>query len=260
MPPVWPRDRYFRRAISTDPQARRRGHGAGVARRANRAGAAAGGLEAHQGGHVRRDRRCIAFRRNGNRSRSWIIRRSPRYSTPASRRKVSRTSSWSMCRGCRSRVLRPAQAHHPRAPRTVHPGLRRRAARAPEGDHPSRSEAGQHFGGRGGRQTGAADHRFRPRQSGDCAANGPDALYAVWTIHGYPRLHEPGAGESEHTRYRHTHRCVFPRCDSLRIADRHAAVPSQGAAAAFARGMAAPTARRGAAPSEQQTWCGSGGH
>jgi hypothetical protein len=43
----------------------------------------------------------------------------------------------------------------------VHPGLRRRAARAPEGDHSPRFEAGQHIDRRGRRRRGAADHRFR---------------------------------------------------------------------------------------------------
>jgi eukaryotic-like serine/threonine-protein kinase len=70
---------------------------------------------------------------------------SPRCSMPASRRRVSRTSSWSTCRGCRSPSIAISTSSTSASARTVHPGLRRRAARAPESDHPSRSEAGQHF-------------------------------------------------------------------------------------------------------------------
>ena len=45
-----------------------------------------------------------------------------------------------------------------RAAGALHPGLRRRAARASEGHHPSRSETGEHPGDGGGRQAGAAHH------------------------------------------------------------------------------------------------------
>ncbi len=48
------------------------------------------------------------------------------------------------------RLLRPAQADHAAADGAVHPGLRGGAACAPEGDHPSRSEAFEHSGHRSG--------------------------------------------------------------------------------------------------------------
>ena len=43
----------------------------------------------------------------------------------------------------------------------------RGAARAPEGSHPPRPQAGQHPGVRGGRQAGAQDHRLRLGQGHD---------------------------------------------------------------------------------------------
>ena len=55
-------------------------------------------------------------------------------------------------------------------------------------------------------------------------AYGPDAAYALRAVHGNTRLHESGAGRSEYAGHRHAHRRVFAWRDSLRAADRAAAV------------------------------------
>ena len=67
------------------------------------------------------------------------------------------------------RLLRFEEVEHSRTTAVVQPCLRRRAARAPEGDHPSRSEALEHSGGGSGRQADAAHHRLRSGK-GDRAA------------------------------------------------------------------------------------------
>ncbi len=82
----------FAATFSTDSRAWRRRHGAGVAGGTDPTGAPAGGAEIDQGRDVRRSRRCSASSRSGNRSRSWIIRRSRRYLRRARRRRASRTS------------------------------------------------------------------------------------------------------------------------------------------------------------------------
>jgi hypothetical protein len=62
-------------------------------------------------------------------------------------------------------------------PGTVHPGLRRRAACAPESHHPSRSEALEHSGQRSGRQADAAHHRLRRGQGYLAAAHRCGSMY-----------------------------------------------------------------------------------
>ncbi len=66
------------------------------------------------------------------------------------------------------------------AARTFHPSLRRRAARAPESHHSSRSEAGEHSGRGSGRQTGAADHRLRVGQGDHAAESRAKASLRNW--------------------------------------------------------------------------------
>ena len=103
--------------------------------------------------------------------------------------------------------------------RTVHPHLRRRAARAPEGRHPPRPQARQHPGrprstaGRCRRSsTSASPARPRP------LADGTPTRAAESS--GTPRLHEPGAGRRRCRRHRHPHRRLLARRGALRIAHR----------------------------------------
>ena len=58
--------------------------------------------------------------------------------------------------------------------------LRGRAARAPESHSASRSEAFQHPGERGGRQTGAADYRFRSGESHLAATHNRHSCSRGW--------------------------------------------------------------------------------
>ena len=72
--------------------------------------------------------------------------------------------------------------------------MRRGAARAPEGDHPSRSEAFEHSGERGGRQAPAEDHRFRRGEGDGPAADGRDDADAAGNGDRHAGVYEPGAG------------------------------------------------------------------
>ena len=59
------------------------------------------------------------------------------------------------------------------------PGVRGRAARPPEGDHPPGHQAVERAGVGGGGQAAAADHRLRRREGDRPAADGEDAVHAA---------------------------------------------------------------------------------
>ena len=77
-------------------------------------------------------------------------------------------------RACRSRATADDHRLDTRARLESVPGrVPGRAARASEGDHPSRSEAVERAGARGRRRAGAEDHRLRHRQGHRRAATTP---------------------------------------------------------------------------------------
>ena len=106
-------------------------------------------------------------------------------------------------------VLRQAQADHAPAAGAVRPRLRRRAACAPESHPASRSEAFQHPGGRGGREAGAADYRFRRGESDLAAADARHHVHAGGGDCGDAGLHEPGASRLGRRGRGHAHGCVL---------------------------------------------------
>ena len=91
------------------------------------------------------------------------------------------------------------------------PGLRRRAACAPEGHSASGFEAVQYPGKRSRRQAGAEHYRFRSCQGDSAWAHCRHAVHAV-RIHGrHSRLHEPGTGRLRRRGRGYPHRRLFPR-------------------------------------------------
>ena len=79
--------------------------------------------------------------------------------------------------------------------RVVHAGLRGRAARASEGDHPPRPEAIEHAGGGAERQADAQDHRLRRRQGDGAAADRRTrSVTELGAADRHAGVHEPRAG------------------------------------------------------------------
>ena len=124
-------------------------------------------------------------------------------------------------------VLRAARSPVGRQAGAVRPGVPRRAARAPEGHHPPRSEADQRARGGVRQRGGSEDHRFRSGQGDQPSPDRQDGLHRIRPAHRDDRVHEPGAGQAQSDRRRHAQRRLFAGRDALRAVDGNDAIPAQ---------------------------------
>ena len=156
------------RPVSPAPGARRGRHGPGLPGRAARAARPARRPQAHQArdGHPR-GAGALRGRAPGPRADGPPEHRprpgcGPRAGRPAVLRHGVRR------RRAHHRLLRPPSPAERRAPADLPAGVRRAAARAPEGHHPSGPEALEHPGHGAGRQAGPQGDRLR-----DCEGHAP---------------------------------------------------------------------------------------
>ena len=192
-----------------------RRHGRGLPRRAAGAGAPHGGAEAAAAAApgcaapgLFRSRAADAGADAAPGHRPDLRRRRDRGRFPVLRHGVHR-------RHAADAFLRRTRAAAAPAYRTIHPHLPGRAACAPQGRDPSRSEAGQYSGGRSGRQAAAENHRLRHRHRRLARAG-----RRVGRARGHARLHEPGAGRRRSIGGGYAQRRVFAWRAAVRIAGR----------------------------------------
>src|ERR1022692_2096896 len=120
-------------------------------------------------------------------------------------------------------VLRRAAADRSRTAGPLRSGVRRGAARTPEGHHPPRPEAIE-CAGAAERGTGHShNHRFRP---GEGARPEPDWTYAVhaaWRVDGYAGVHESRTGRRQ-PRGGYPDGCLLARPAAVRVTGRRLTV------------------------------------
>ena len=209
-----------RRPLQAARGDRRRRDGHGLEGRANAAGSANGGAEAHQGGDGLEDRPVAVrggaagpgpdgapehrqgARRRHDRERPAVLRHGVRQGRPL------------------HPLLRRRPPDHRPAPRALRAGLPGRPARPHQGRDPPRPEAQQHPGLPVRRPAGAEGDRLRSGQGDPAAAHRAHAAHGPRRAAGHAAVHESGTGRVQQSRRGRADGRLRPRRDPLRAADR----------------------------------------
>ena len=143
-------------------------------------------------------------------------------------------------------VLRRAEGPRPRAAEAVRGGLPRDPARAPEGNHPPRHQAGERAGLDAGRRAGAEGDRLRRGQGAAPAADRSPDVHGDRRPRGDARVHESRADGAQHPGHRHAGRRLRAGRAALRA-------PHRDARRSTRSGCGAPRYRRRSVSSARKT-------